>query len=326
MGRKVRYGVLSTSRIARNQHVPSAGQTTNSEVVAISSRDKKRARKWAEKLGIPTAYGSYGELLADGDVEAVINPLPNSLHCEWTVKAAEAGKHVLCEKPFAVTAEEARRMISAAEANGVVLMEAFKIRFDPQQALVRKTLDEGAVGEVRIVRAELTYTMDDWADDCRAQRDLAGGALLDAGCYCVNQIRFVMQAEPLAVQAFQRLHPVNQVDSTFVGLMRFAGDRLAFMATGMEQPFRHCCEIIGTAGRIEIPRMFGGDVVKVFRGGEESEHRVEPVNVHAVQLEHFSDCILSGTPPIIPPEDSLRNTAVLAALKQAAVEGKPVAP
>lgn len=153
---------------------------------------------------------------------------------------------------------------------------------------------------------------------------MGGGALFDAGCYCVNAIRFLMGGEPESVQAFQRIKASHGVDSTFVGLMRFPGDRMAFMATGMEEPFRACCEVIGTMGWIEVPYLFGGQVVRVVIGGEERVEEFENVNRFRVQMAHFSDCILQVKRPKLPPEDGLNNTKVLVALKRAAQAGKPI--
>jgi predicted dehydrogenase len=283
-----------------------------------------RAQEWAAKLDMPKAYGSYAEILADPDIDAVINPLPNSMHCEWTIKAAEAGKHILCEKPFAVTVDEAQRMIDAATANGVKLMEGFTHRFTPLAAFLRETIDSGMIGEVKLVRAELTYTIQDWENDTRIKRELAGGAMWDAGCYCVNTLRYLMGDEPLSVQAFQRIRKPQQVDSTFTGLMRFPGDRFAYMVTGMEQPFRHCCEVTGTDGWIWAPNLFAADKATVKAGGEERTVTFENINRFQVQLEHFSDCILNDGSPMLTLDDAMGNTAALAALKQAAREGREI--
>jgi predicted dehydrogenase len=321
---KVRYGVLSTAQIARNAHIPAARNATNAEIVAISSRDLSLAQDWADKLGIPKAYGSYNEVLADPDIDAVIVPLPNSMHAEWTIKAAQAGKHILCEKPFAVTVEDAQQMIDAAHAHGVKLMEGFTHRFTPLASFLRETLDSGAIGEVRLVRAELTYTIPNWETDTRVKRDLAGGALLDAGCYCANTIRYLMGDEPLSVQAYQRTHTLRQVDSTFAGTIRFPGDRFAYLVTGMEQPFRHCCELTGTKGWIWAPNLFAADKVVVVADGKERTVTFESVNRFQIQLEHFSDCILNNRSPMLDLEDALGNTALLVALQQAAREGGQV--
>jgi predicted dehydrogenase len=321
----IRYGVLSTAQIARNAHIPAAQEATNSEIVALSSRSKVKADKWAAELGIPKAYGSYDQLLADPEVDAVINPLPNSMHCEWTVKAAEAGKHILCEKPLAVTVDEAQRMIDAAQANDVLLMEGFTQHFLPHLEYARQVLDAGEIGDLRLLRAELVYTLRDWENDSRAQADLAGGALWDAGCYCVNTIRSVVRSEPIEVQALQTMHPEAGVDATFTGLLLFPGGVTAFMCTSMEMPFRGSCEIVGTLGRIDVPSLFGGDKVVVTAGGEERVITFEPTNRFARQMAHFSGCILSGRPVKRPPVDGLRNTAALVALKRSAETGRTVA-
>jgi predicted dehydrogenase len=321
MADKVRYGLLSTARIGRNAHVPAAREVEEAEIVALSSRDGARAQQYAEELGIPRAYGSYEELLRDPEIDAVINPLPISMHCEWTVRAAEAGKHILCEKPFAVDVVEAQTMIDAAEANDVLLMEAFTHRYLPQQAFVRQVIAAGEIGQVRAARAELVYTIQDWEADTRASQALGGGSLMDAGCYCVSQLRLIMGDEPQRVQAVQRIKEGYGVDATFLGLLEFPGGRLAYLCTSMEQPFRGCCEVIGTEGRIEMPSLFGGEQVAVVAGGEERVQAFELFDRFAAQLAHFTRCVLGHETPLFPAEDALCNTAVLAALKRAAREG-----
>ncbi len=324
MADKVRYGVISTARIARKSHIPAAAKTTNCEIVAIASRDQSRAEHWAGELDIPRAYGSYAELLDDPDVDAVINATPNSLHAEWTVRAAEAGKHILCEKPFAMTVEEADGMIAAARDGGVLLMEAFRYRFHPQVPFVRETIDSGEVGELRLTRVELLYTIQDWAGDSRVKPGLGGGCLMDAGCYTVNLTRFLMGAEPVRVQAFERRRAEPAVDTTFAGLMEFPGDRLAYVATGMEEPFRFTCEVIGSEGTIRVAHCFAGGAVTVESGGQEKVREFDGIDQFQAQLEHFSDCILSGTPPMLPVEDARGNTAALVALRRAAAEGRAI--
>jgi predicted dehydrogenase len=325
MADKVRYGVLSTAQIARNMHIPAARKATNTEIVVISSREKDRAQKWADELGIPRAYGSYDEVLADPEVDAIINPLPNSMHCEWTIKAAEAGKHILCEKPLAVTVAEARRMIDAAKANNVLLMEGFTHQFNPAMEFIRHTIDSGAIGEVKFVRSELTYTLQDWDTDARVKRELAGGSLYDAGCYCVNTVRAVMGAEPISVQAFERVRETHQVDSNFAGLLKFPGDRLGYIATGMESPFRFTCEVIASKGSLATANLFAGDRVSVVVGGEKEVRSFNAIDRFQVQIEHFSECVLTSQLPKLPPEDGMHNVAVLVALKEAARQGKAVA-
>jgi predicted dehydrogenase len=323
MAQQVRYGILSTAQIALNRHIPAAREAPNATVVAVSSRDKKKAEECARRFDIPRAYGSYQEVLDDAQVDAIINPLPNSLHGEWTIKAAEAGKHVLCEKPLATSLEEAQRMIAAARANGVCLMEAFTHRFNPQLQCARRVVQEGQIGEVKVARAELTFTLRDWDNDVRASKDLGGGALLDAGCYCVSALRFVLNAEPVAALGFQHLR--RGVDATFSGLLRFPGDHLGYVVTGMEQPFRCLLEVVGSEGRIEVPSMFDEKgVVKISIGNQEHVEQLSAPDRFRVQLERFSACVLQKKAPEFPPEDSLKNTAALVALRRAAESGKMV--
>jgi xylose dehydrogenase (NAD/NADP) len=174
------------------------------------------------------------------------------------------------------------------------------------------------------VCAELTYTIQDWDQDTRIKRDLAGGALWDAGCYCVNTLRYLMGDEPLSVQAYQRIRGPQQVDSTFIGLVRFSGDRFAYMVTGMEQPFRHCCEVTGTDGWIWAPNLFAADKATVIAGGEERTVTFGKIDRFQVQLEHFSDRILQDGSPMLALDDAMGNTAALVALKQAAREGREI--
>ena len=324
MANTVRYGLLSTAQIARNQHIPGAAKAGNTEITVLSSRDEARAKKYATELGIPRAYGSYDQVLADSEIDAIINPLPNSMHCEWTIKAAEAGKHILCEKPLAVTPGECQRMIDSANANGVLLFEGFTQHFNPMMATVHQLIGDGSLGEIKIMKAELTYTLPDWRNDVRGNRELGGGALFDAGCYTVNTVRTLMKAEPLQVQAFERVHERNGVDATFVGLMRFPGDRMAYIATGMEQPFRCTLEVIGTEGSLGTPNFFAGTELTIITGGETTEKTFEPVNRFQLQIEHFSDCVLNRKPLNTPPEDGKANVAAMVALKTAARERRTI--
>jgi len=321
----IRYGILSTARIAQNQHIPSFQGAADAELLAISSRTQARADEIASQYGIPRAYGTYEALLADPDIDAVIVATPNSLHHKWALAAARAGKHILCEKPLATSVAEADEMIAGAAEHGVLLMEGFTPRFNPQDAVVRRWIDEGAIGDIVVVRAELTYTIRDWDTDSRTRADLAGGALMDAGCYCVNQIRFIMGSEPLTAQAMQRSRLGPEVDTTFCGLLRFPGDRLAYLLTSMEEPFRAACEVIGTAGRVDIPSVFGGEQVTLTSAEGETTETFAPINRFTAQLDHFSACIQTGAPLRLPPQDGRANTAALVALKRAALEGGTVA-
>ena len=315
----VRYGIISTAQIALNRLIPAALESAKSEVVAISSRGEAKARQAAEEHNIPKWYGSYDELINDPDVDAVINPLPNSMHCEWTIKAAEAGKHILCEKPLAVTVDEARRMIDAANANSVVLVEAFTHRWNPHLRKARKLIAEDAIGHVTNLASALTFLVAQPQGNVRFSPELAGGSLLDAGCYAVYACRFVLGEEPRRAAGFVYDGGGYGVDTTFTGLLEFPGGAVAHVGSSMEQPRR--CELIaiGSKGRIEIPDMFddsGSIVIKI--GDDERVEATPAPNRFLVQMDEFTECILTGKTPEFPAEDGLRNTAALAALLSAA--------
>ena len=321
----VRYGGFSTAQIALNRLIPAARDSANSEVAAISSRTAEKARAAAEWLGIPAWYGSYDELIADPDLDAVINPLPNSMHCEWTIKAAEAGKHVLCEKPLAVTTDEARRMIAAARANNVVLVEAFNHRWNPHMRTVRRLIAEDVIGHVTGLHSALTSVGGDPPHNIRLKPELAGGSMMNAGCYAVYACRFVLGEEPLRASGFAHDSGGYGVDTSFSGLLEFPGGALAHIGSSLEQPFR--CELvaIGSDGRIEVPNMFddsGPVVIKI--GDEERIEAVPAPNRFRVQMDEFSECVLTGKPPEFPAEDGLANTAALVALLTAARDGTVV--
>jgi predicted dehydrogenase len=321
---KVRCGILGTARIARNSHVPAVRRSANAQIVAVASRDAARAEAFAVEAGIPSAYGSYEQLLADPGVDAVINVLPNSMHHEWTLKALSAGKHVLCEKPLAMTAEEASEMFAAATLNGRVLMEAFKHRFHPQLAFARRMIADGAIGDVRSLRCELVYTIQDWTTDSRTAAILGGGSLMDAGCYCTSTMRHILGAEPVAATAMRCMRHPNGVDATFAGLLEFAGGCIAGFLAGMEQPFRGCCEIVGTSGRIGLSNLFGNSTATVSSLAGERTEQVAAPDLMLRQIKHFSRCVLEGTTPEITAADTIGNTATLAALRQAAASGHTI--
>jgi predicted dehydrogenase len=321
----VRYGVISTAQIALNRHIPAAQKSASSEVVAISSRSESKARSAAEQHGIATWYGTYDELLADASLDAIINPLPISMHCEWTIKAAEAGKHILCEKPLAVTTGEARRMIDAANANNVVLVEAFTHRWNPHLRTARRLIGEGAIGRLTSLHSALTFSIPEPKRNIRFSPELAGGSLLDAGCYAVYACRFVLDEEPARASGFTYDSGGYGVDTTFNGMLEFPSGAVAHVGSGMEEPVR--CELIaiGSDGRIEVPDMFDDSGPVIIKTAD--DQRVEAVPApdrFRVQLEEFSNCVLTGKPPEFPAEDGLANTAALVALLSAARNGTVV--
>ncbi len=315
------WGILSTARIGTKSVIPAIQASSNGTALAICSRDLAAARQVAAQFGIPRAYGSYEALLDDPDVQAIYNPLPNSLHREWTIRAAEKSKHVLCEKPLALNAAECDEMIAACQQHGVLLMEAFMYRFHPQMTQVKELIESGAVGQVQIIRASFTFVMSD-PDNIRLRPELGGGALMDVGCYGVNVARFVTSAEPVAVQAMAYFGHASRVDELLAGLLRFPGDEIAIIDCGFRSLFRQSVEIVGNVGKIEIIKPFiprTDPAPIVLTRGDESETLVIPgANHYQRMVEHFADCILTGQPLRYPPEDGRNNMRVIDALYQAA--------
>ena len=317
----VRYGLISTAQIALTKHLPAARGSKNSEIVAISSRGEAKARVAADQHGIPSWYGSYEELLADPDLDAVINPLPNSLHCEWTIKAAEAGKHVLCEKPLSVTVDEARRMIDSAKSNDVVLVEAFTHRWNPHMRTARRLIAEGAIGYVTGMDSSLTVSVTEPEGPTRYSKDLAGGTLMDGGCYAVYACRFALGAEPIRAAGMAYDSGGYGVETTFTGLLEFPGGAIARVSSSFEQPRRIELTVYGSEGRIIIPNMFDDSGPLIVTQGDERRVEATPApDRFRVQLEEFSNCVLTGKQPEFPAEDGMRNMAAIVALLSAARE------
>ncbi len=250
MTKKVRWGILSTAKIGLRAVIPATRRSPNSEVLAIASRDVERARAVAEDLGIPRYYGSYEELLADGQVEAVYNPLPNHLHHEWTIAAARAGKHVLCEKPLALTAVEAEEMVNVCAAEGVKLMEAFMYRLHPRWVRVGELVSSGALGSLRAIQARFTYFNDDPAN-IRNRRDTGGGALLDIGCYPINVARMLFGEEPVRVRAAIQRDQEAGTDIVTSALLEFGAGHAGFLVSTRAEPGQWVT-VLGTRGRVEL--------------------------------------------------------------------------
>jgi len=323
----VRWGVLSTADIAVEKVIPGLRRASRTEVIAIASRGSDRAAAVATRLGIPRGYGSYEELLADPDVDAVYIPLPNHLHAEWTIAAASAGKHVLCEKPLALTAADAQRMISASEAAGVLLMEAFMYRLHPSWIAVRELVASGRIGSLRAVDSWFSYFNDD-ATNIRNVREFGGGALYDIGCYCVNLSRMLFGAEPVRVRSTIERDPTSGVDVITSGILSFASGVGTFTCSTRLEPDQRV-DIYGTDGRIriEIPFNIPPDRptrVFVTAGGDPPVAPATeiltfpPTDPYAAEAEAFAGAILDGTPVPTPPADAVANLDVLEALFAAA--------
>ena len=316
----VRWGVLGVANIATRKVIPAIQATETCRVTAIASRDLAKARAAAEELGIERAYRSYRELLDDPDIEAVYIPLPNHLHAEWTLAAAAAGKHVLCEKPLALTTEEARRMVDGCARAGVKLMEAFMYRHHPQWVEVKRMVDEGVIGQVYAIQTVFSYRNMD-PTNIRNIAAAGGGALYDIGCYPVNVARFLFGSEPTDVEAFIRRDPAFGTDALTSAILDFDGRHAVFtVSTQTEADQRVAIE--GTEGRlvVEIPFNIPHDRptrVIHYAGGDPPAdpdfevHDIPPANQYGIQAELFARAIREDTPVPVDPSDAIANMEVL---------------
>jgi predicted dehydrogenase len=316
--RQVGWGILSSANIARKAVTPAIATAGNARVVCAGTPNGEKLREHAAQ---------YGSVLADPEVDAVYNPLPNGMHAEWSIRALEAGKHVLCEKPMTVYPAETAEMIAAAKKAGRWLMEAFMYRFHPQMTLAREVLDSGRIGELRLVRTSFTFNSAPNPANPRFQRDQGPGALLDVGCYCVNATRFFSGGAPLAVCAESSWHEESGGDMTSAGLLEYPSHAALFDCS-FEAAGRSGIELVGSGGTIELPRpwlpgMEPGLVRVTDRAGTE-ELKTEGVDQYRLMVEHFSDCILNDRPPVRGPEDALENMRVLEAIRRSARERRRV--
>jgi len=319
-GRRLRWGVLSTAAIGRVKVIPGIQRGERSEVVAIASRDGTLARRVADELGIPTAHASYEALLADPDVEAVYLPLPNHLHRPWTIAAARAGKHVLCEKPLALTARDAEEMIEICEREGVRLMEAFMYRLHPSWVAVRALVASGRIGRLRAVHSWFSYYNDDPAN-IRNSLEMGGGALYDIGCYCVNLSRMLFGTEPLRVEAAITRDPASGVDVLTTGLLEFDGGAATFGCSTMAEDDQQV-HVYGTEGRISVGIPFNippdrTTEITLFAGGDppvapaSEVFSFAPADPYTVEADRFAAAILEGTPTPVDPRDAVANLRVI---------------
>jgi len=291
----------------------------------VASRTAEQAESYAKEWDIPRAHGSYQALLDDPEIDVVYIPLPNALHAEWTIRAAEAGKHVLCEKPLALSVEEVARVTAAAERAGVVVAEAFMYRHHPQTLRVRELVLGGAVGELSLVRGAFSFDLTR-PEDVRLVPALGGGSLWDVGGYPVSFARFVIGAEPQEVFGWQR-NSRSEVDETFAGQMRFPGSVLAQIDSGFRAPFRAEMEFVGTEGVLKVPAPFRpeSDAAVLLRRGDKTESiPTGGGNRYLLEVEDLADAVLDGKAPRVSLAESRGNVAALTALLQSAREGRPV--
>ena len=327
---RLRWGVLSTAAIARTKVIPGIAKAEHCEIVAIASRDVALAERVAAELSIPNAHGSYEALLADPGIDAVYIPLPNHLHATWAIAAAEAGKHVLCEKPLATTSRDAERMVEAAERAGVHLMEAFMYRLHPSWVAVRELVASGRIGRLMSVQSWFSFYN---ADPANIRNILAagGGALYDIGCYCVNLSRMLFGAEPTRVEGIVMRDPVGGTDVLTSGILDFGGGLASFTCSTRAEDDQWV-EVYGTEGRIsvEIPFNIPPDLptrVFISAGGDppvapDTETLTfNPADPYTVEAEAFATAVLEGRPVPVPPADAVANLRVIERLLAAPPEG-----
>jgi xylose dehydrogenase (NAD/NADP) len=314
----VRFGFLSTARINRAL-LAGARETDVAEVVAVASRDQQRADEYAREHEIERAYGSYDELLADSELDAIYISLPNSLHVEWSVRALEAGKHVLVEKPFDRQPDEVVRAFDVAQGGRLVLMEAFMYRHHPQTKKLRDVVSSGAIGELRQLRSSFSFTLDD-ANDVRMTPDLDGGSLMDLGCYCVSISR-LLAGEPEHVVSRQRTGPTG-IDLGFAGVLEFAGGVLAEFHCAFDLPYEAGLEAIGSEGRVVVAEPFRCVDPHLDVNGERVD--VEDVDRYALQVENFSLAVRREAEPLLGRDDAVGQARVIDALYRSAATGTAV--
>ncbi len=322
----VRWGVLGAADIALKKVLPAMRHSDRSQIVAIASRNLEKARAAAAELGIPRAYGSYEELLDDPDIEAVYNPLPNHLHVPWSIRAAKAKKHVLCEKPIALTAAEARELLAARDRAGVQIGEAFMVRTHPQWLGVRKLVEENRIGDLRLIVGHFSYYRRD-PNDIRSRADWGGGALLDIGCYPITLSRWLFNDEPVEVVGQIERDPEMGIDRLVSALLRFPNGQASFTCGGQLVPYQRM-HIFGTTARVEVEIPFNAPPDRACRvfvddgskyAGESAETMTFPVvDQYTLQADSFADAVRGVGPVPVSVEDAVANMAVIDALFRSA--------
>ncbi len=319
MTRPVRWGVLGYAGIARNQVIPAIVEAQNAAPFAVASRSREKLDAAVRKFGFERAYDTYEALLRDEDVEAVYIPLPNALHKEWTIKAIAAGKHVLCEKPLALTPEDCEEMIAAAEEKGVLLGEAFMYRFANRAMKLQELVKDGAIGEIRSIYASHRFVLND-SGDIRVNAALGGGSLWDVGCYPVNLIGMLLDAEPVSVRA-EKLD-FQGVDNALSAVLRYESGALCTLSCGFNGQCALLAEINGTKGSLILTDAFGdSDAPIVLRaGGREEKVPVPACHRYTMEVESFSDCVQNGGKLPYDVRESVRSARIIRRILKAAEE------
>ncbi len=328
---KVKWGIISCAGIAKKAVVPAIIAAGNSDLHAIASRSLAKANDFAKEYSIPKSYGSYNDLLNDPDIDAVYLPLPNALHKEWTLKALQAGKHVLCEKPLATNEKDVLEMIKVAENYNKILMEAFMYRFHPLTKAVKKYVSQGSLGKIKRISASFSFNSSRPAGDIRFSKELGGGALNDIGCYAVNLSRYLAGAEPVAVYNSWQERSGTGVDNTGIGVLEFPDGLMANIFYSMGTYASRGVEVNGTKGQIIIPDFFSwqGEEDRSFylvKEDASKEIKVAGAEQYQLQIEEFSKAVLNERmeAPLAVKDDALANRIVMDALAKSAETGKRV--
>ncbi len=334
MVEQVKWGVLGNAEIARVCVIPAVQKSRNGTVRALATRFPDNGRQVVAEHHISHLYNNYDDLLADPEIDAVYIPLPNHLHHPWTLRAFQAGKHVLCEKPLACSEREAREMVSSAAQSGLLLMEGMMYRFHPRSQRIKAVVTDGKIGAVRLVRSAFCYPMAQEllsrGNHARLKLEMGGGALLDVGCYSVSAARWFLDSEPTQLQAQAVYHP-GGVDMHLTGSLRFPDVGLATLEASFITALQQTYSVIGTEAAIELPHdafiPWEKDAIFTLRrkDQESGQECVTPgADEYQLMVEHFADAVMGKTRLAISPEDSVGNMRVLDALAQAAKSGKTV--
>ena len=325
--KKIRWGILSTARIAQNKVIPAILKALNAEVTAIASSNPF-VSEVASRFSIPKIFNNYDELLNEPSIDAVYIPLPNSLHKEWVKRAADQGKHILCEKPIALTYEEAQEMIEYCKLRNVTIMEAFMYQFHPQHDLVKKIIENGEIGEPKVMRSNISFNLETKEDDIRLHKDLGGGSIYDIGCYSIHSIRNILNSEPVRVHVYSPKHPNYNVDMSAIGVFELANGMQAIFDCNFEMSLKEQYEISGTKGNLRVTRAYsmpehydGEGIIEIEKANGDS--RIEKVygEEYKLEIEHFSDCLIHGRQPIYSANSTLLNMKVIDACYQSIKTG-----
>ncbi len=316
--RKVNWGVISTAKIGTANVIPAMQSGEYCNITAISSLDINKAKTAAAELNIPKAYGSYEELIADPEIEAVYNPLPNHLHVPYTIKALKAGKHVLCEKPISMDTKEAELLISETKKYPKLkVMEAFMYKFHPRTQKIKELVDSGAIGELRTIQSHFSYSNLD-PNNIRNKADIGGGGLMDIGCYCISYPRFLFNDEPISAVGSVEFDPVMKIDRITSGMLEFKEGTATFTCSTQLFPYQSAT-IFGTKGKIEVELPFNAPSdketkISLYTNDKVETYTIDIYNQYTLQGDEFSKAIINDTKVPYPIEDALNNMKVIDAI------------